>query len=64
MNWLIGSGQILVGIGVVAAWYFALRLLSGRTLRMTNLAFSILPAAFLIWAVLGIILIVNGIEHI
>jgi hypothetical protein len=64
MNWLIGSGQILIGIAVVVAWYLVLRFMSGRLGRMTNFGFSIIPAVFLLWAVLGAILIVNGIGRI
>jgi hypothetical protein len=63
MNWLIGSSQILIGFSVLAAWYIALRFLSSK-LRMTNLAFSVVPAVFVVWMVLGVVMIINGIGRV
>lgn len=63
MSYLLGAGQIVVGIGILVAWWLALTFVGvrqkGRT--MTAIGFAVVPSLFLLWATAGCILIVRGI---
>lgn len=59
MTWIAGS-EILLGIVTLGVWVMALRLLSGR-MRMSNMGFVLLPSLFLMGAIGGLVLVLNGV---
>jgi hypothetical protein len=62
VSYLFGAGQIIVGIGLLIAWWFALIFVDRRShgKRMTNIGFVVTPSLFLIWFTAGCVLIVRG----
>lgn len=62
MSWLVGGGQLVVGVGVLVLWWIALRVVRGDgTKPLTAARFVTMPAVFLLWMVGGIVLILHGI---
>ena len=63
MSYLIGGGQIVVGIAVLVLWWLALMFLSRRNVGrpMTSFGFAVTPSVLLLWATIGGILIIRGI---
>jgi hypothetical protein len=63
MQYLLGSSQVLAGLGSLAVLWLVIGLLNrrntGRPLP-SSLTFSTVPAFFLIWAVAGVVLILSG----
>jgi len=65
MNYLLSGGEIVVGLGVLLAWWFALRLV-GRLRgdkELSALMFAFVPCVFLLWMVAGFILLLRGSGH-
>lgn len=61
MAWLIGGGQLIVGIGLIAVWWIALRIIRGDGNRpLTSFRFVALPSILLLWFVGGFVLILRG----
>jgi hypothetical protein len=64
MSYLVGGGQIIVGVGLLVALWIALAVLGRRNegKQMSRMGFAITPSIFLIWATAAVILIVRGIS--
>jgi hypothetical protein len=63
MQWLLAGGEILTGIGVLAAWWFALKFFGRhRDQPLSNFRFVLLPSIMLLWAVGGIVLLLRGLS--
>jgi hypothetical protein len=62
MNYILGSSQILAGIGSIVVLWFTLHFLSRRNVGkpITNVGFAIVPAFFLLWFVGSCVLILHG----
>ena len=63
MNYLLGGGQIVVGIGVLVLWWLALTVMGHRQKNkpLTAFGFAVVPSFFLLWLTAGCILIMRGI---
>ena len=62
MDYLLSGGEVVAGLIMLVAWWFALRLL-GRLRRdreLSALMFAVVPCVFLLWMVGGVILILRG----
>ena len=62
MSYLLGSTQVLAGLGSIVLWWFAVHLVGRRNAGkpLTNLGFSLIPAFFLTWFVTGCVLVLRG----
>jgi hypothetical protein len=62
MNYLVGGGQIVVGVGLLFLWWLTLTLLGRRwsDQPMGAVRFAVIPCIFLIWLVLGFIIALRG----
>ena len=62
MNYLLGGGQIVVGLGLLFLWWITLTFLGARwrDKELSALRFAIVPSIFLLWAVGGFILLFRG----
>ena len=62
MDYLLSGGEVVAGLIMLVAWWFALRLL-GRLRRdreLSALMFAVVQCVFLLWMVGGVILILRG----
>ena len=62
MDYLLSGGEVVVGLLVLVAWWFTLRLV-GRLRsdrELSALMFAVVPCVFLLWLVGGFILILRG----
>jgi hypothetical protein len=62
MDYLLSGGEVVVGLLVLVAWWFTLRLI-GRLRSdkpLSALMFAVVPCVFLLWLVGGFILILRG----
>ena len=66
MSYLLGGGQIVVGLAILAAWWIALTFLGSRwrDKPMTAMRFAVVPSFFLLFGVAGFILILHGLGAI
>jgi hypothetical protein len=64
MDYLLGSGQIIIGVGLLVAMWFVLTMIGRRNegRKMGRIGFAITPSLFLIWATAEVILIIRGIS--
>jgi Mn2+/Fe2+ NRAMP family transporter len=62
MNYILGSSQVLAGIGSLVLMWFALFFVGRRNVGkpMTNAGFAVVPAFFLLWFVGSCVLILSG----
>jgi|KBSMisStandDraft_5_1062788.scaffolds.fasta_scaffold524285_1 hypothetical protein len=62
MGYLLGSTQVLAGVGSIVLWWLTVHLVERRNAGkpLTNLGFSVVPAFFLTWFVAGCVLILRG----
>jgi hypothetical protein len=62
MGSLLGSAQVLAGLGSLVLWWLTVHLVERRNAGkpFTNLGFSVVPAFFLMWFVAGCVLILRG----
>jgi|EndMetStandDraft_8_1072994.scaffolds.fasta_scaffold06755_3 hypothetical protein len=62
MSYILGSTQILAGIGSIVLLWFTLRFFSRRNVGkpVTNVGFAVVPAFFLLWFVGSCVLILHG----
>lgn len=62
MSFLIGGGQIVIGIVILVVWWLTLALMGRRNQgkQMTTLGFAVVPSIFLFWFTAGGVLIVRG----
>ena len=63
MSYLLGGGQVVMGIALLVGWWLALSFMGARLKGkpMTSVGFAVTPSVFLLWGILAGILIVNGI---
>lgn len=61
MQWLVGGGQLLVGIALLVTWWLALSFLGRNKKPLTAFRFVGLPSIFLLWFVGGAILVFHGV---
>ena len=66
MSYLLGGGQIIVGLGLLVGWWLVLTLIGRRNQGrpMTSMGFAIIPSLFLLWLMAAGVLIVRGIAGI
>jgi hypothetical protein len=66
MSYLLGGGQVVLGVGLFIAWYLALVFMSARLKNkpMTSMGFAVTPSLFLLWGILAGVLIVRGVGGI
>lgn len=66
MAYLLGSTQILAGIGSIVLLWFTLRFFSRRNVGkpVTSVGFAIVPTFFLLWFVGSCVLILSGLGAI
>lgn len=64
MSYLLGGGQIVVGIAVLVAWWLALTFLGARQVGkpMTAMGFAVVPSILLLWLTGGVILVIRGLS--
>jgi hypothetical protein len=62
MNYFVGGGQIVVGLGLLVAWWITLTFIGvrNRGRPMTSIGFAVVPSLFLLWLVASFILILRG----
>jgi hypothetical protein len=62
MTYLLGSTQVLAGIGSIVVLWLTLHLLRRRNVgkQITNTGFAVTPAFFLLWLVGSCVLILRG----
>ncbi|HEY7085841.1 MAG TPA: hypothetical protein VH519_13620 [Hyphomicrobiaceae bacterium] len=63
MSYMLGGGQVIVGLVVLVAWWLALRLLRrlNEAKPLSSIGFAFWPSLLLIWLVGGCILMLRGI---
>ena len=62
MTYLLGSTQVLAGIGSIVVLWFTLHFFSRRNVDkpITNMGFALVPSLFLLWFVGSCVLILRG----
>ena len=62
MSYLLGGGQIVLGLGLLVLWWLALTLLGRRwnEKELSATMFAVVPSIFLLWAVGSFILLFRG----
>ena len=62
MTYVLGSSQVMAGIGSVAVLWFTLLFFSRRNVGKspTNMGFAVIPAFFPLWFVGSCVLILRG----
>jgi hypothetical protein len=62
MQFLLGSSQVVIGLALLAAGWLLVTLVGRRNIgkHHSSLAFSSVPAFFLIWFVGSFVLILHG----
>jgi hypothetical protein len=62
MQWIVGGGQMVVGIVLIVLWWLALRFMqTDGTKTMSAIGFTAIPTLFLLWFVGAAILILHGV---
>jgi hypothetical protein len=66
MNYLFGGGQVVVGLGLLVAWWLALTFLGSRwrDQPLSSIRFAVTPVVFLVWFVGGFLLVLRGLGRI
>ena len=66
MNYLFGSGQVVVGLGLLVAWWLALKFLGSRwrDKPLSATRFAVTPVVFLTWFVGAFLLVLRGLGRI
>ena len=66
MNYLFGSGQVVVGLGLLLAWWLALVFLGSRwrDKPLSAIRFAVTPVVFVAWFVGAFLVILRGLGRI
>ena len=66
MNYLFGGGQVVVGLGLLLAWWLALVFLGSRwrDKPLSATRFAVTPVVFLTWLVGAFLLVLRGLGRI
>jgi len=62
MDYLLGGGQIVVGLGALVLWWITLTLVSRRWSErpLGYMRFAVTPCIFLLWFVFGFLITIRG----
>jgi hypothetical protein len=66
MNYLFGGGQVVVGLGLLLAWWLALVFLGSRwrDKPLSAIRFAVTPVVFVAWFVGAFLVILRGLGRI
>jgi hypothetical protein len=62
MDFLLGGGQIVVGLGALVLWWITLTLVGRRWSERSlgTMRFAVTPCVFLLWFVFGFLITLRG----
>jgi hypothetical protein len=62
MSYLLGGGEVILGLAVIALWFVMLFAMERRngSKPLSSLAFAFWPSMFLLWMIAGCIMVLRG----
>ena len=63
VDYLLGGGQAVLGVGLLVLWWLAFTYLRHRWRDkvLSAFGFAVVPCIFLLWIVAGVILVLRGV---